>query len=264
MLARYPRKVANKSQVSRPFPTCFHPLSVLFLLPRFLSFSRPLLNIPPVDTMHGSRTNDVKTPRDDGRACDFFVGISGRNLICLIGVVPAGREIAGAKFEQSCILERRKFIGVTPVSSTRRQSLIFVANIARYLKHARGKVSPALETFLMRLLFFKNFYLSFRSWFSLSRFSLSPRRHHCSGNNFFSSRSRCLYRVFLQRAKLARDSVCAWRFNVGVGVVKMYCEIKCGGHVKGAARLTNDPPNETAETTKASCASTENSECGWA
>lgn len=81
--------------------------------------------------MHGSRTNDVKTPRDGGRACDFFVGISGRNLICLIGVGPAGWEITGAKFEQSCTLERRKFIGVTPVSSTMCKSLIFAANIAQ-------------------------------------------------------------------------------------------------------------------------------------
>lgn len=94
MFATYLQKVANKSQDSRPFPTCFHPsLSEPFCSPPPLSpfLSHPLLRagIPPVDTMHGSRTNDVKTPRDDGRACDFFVGISGRNLICLIGVGPA-------------------------------------------------------------------------------------------------------------------------------------------------------------------------------
>jgi len=74
----------------------------------------------------------LMTLKRRGRACDFFVGISGRNLICLIGVGPAEWGIAGAKFEQSCILERRKFIGVTSVSSA-SQSLIFAANIARYL-----------------------------------------------------------------------------------------------------------------------------------
>lgn len=117
--------------------------------------------------MHGSRTNDVKTPRDDGRACDFFVGISGRNLICLIGVGPAGWEIAGAKFEQSCILERRKFIGVTPVSSTTRQSLIFVANIARNQVRERESIANSRNFPFMRVSFFSRtfFYLFFSARF---------------------------------------------------------------------------------------------------
>jgi len=127
MFTRCPRKVTNKIQDSQPFPTCFHSLSKP--PPCSHPFSRTLLGISPIDTMHESRTNDVKTSSKGGRTCDFFVGISGRNLICLIGVGLTGWEITGTKFERSCTLERRKFIGVTPVSSTTRKS-IFAANIA--------------------------------------------------------------------------------------------------------------------------------------
>lgn len=137
-LTAYPRKVTNKSQDSRPFPTCFHPLSVS-LYPR-----SPQLPHPRLETVFRRSIQcmglALMTLKRRGRACDFFVGISGRNLICLIGVGPAEWGIAGAKFEQSCILERRKFIGVTPVSSASR-SLIFAVNIARYLVYKRESVA---------------------------------------------------------------------------------------------------------------------------
>lgn len=114
-----------------------------------------------------------------GRACDFFVGISGRNLICLIGVGPAEWGIAGAKFEQSCILERRKFIGVTPVSPTRRQSLIFAANIVQYQVHKRISIANSrnfsyTSFFSSQIHFF--FFCSFR--FLFFQFPLSSQRHH--------------------------------------------------------------------------------------
>lgn len=132
-LVAYPRKVANKSQDSRPFPTYFHPLSVS-LYPHSSQLSRPLLGTVFHRSIQCMGLALMMLKRQ-GRACDFFVDISGRNLICLIGVGPAEWGIASAKFEQSCILERRKFIGVTSVSSTKRQSLIFAANIARYQVH---------------------------------------------------------------------------------------------------------------------------------
>lgn len=102
----------------------------------------------------------LMTLKRRGRACDFFVGISGRNLICLIGVGPAEWEIAGAKFEQSCILERRKFIGVTPVSSV-SQSLIF-AYIARYQVYEYKRESIAK---ILSHLFSPQKYLLFLFWF---------------------------------------------------------------------------------------------------
>jgi len=139
---RFP-PVSTLYQNSEPFfPPCSHP------------FSRTLLGISPVDTMHGSRTNDVKTPSKGGRTCDFFVGISGRNLICLIGVGLTGWEITGAKFARSCTLERRKFIGVTSVSSTTRKSIF--AAILRNVKYAREKVPITIS--------FKNLLTHFFSW----------------------------------------------------------------------------------------------------
>lgn len=193
MFTRCPRKVTNKSQDSRPVSHLFPSIRTLFSpsLSSVLS-PTPRDGFPSVDTMHGSRTNDVKTSRDGSRACDFFVGISGRNLICLIGVGPAGWEITGAKFEQSCTLERRKFIGVTPVSSTVRESLIFVANIAQCQVCERESISLALKTLMMH--FFPSwiyvfFFLLNISIFAVSAFSSATPLPY---SNFLNIRSLCL------------------------------------------------------------------------
>lgn len=156
----YSQGVRGKLRIKAKIHVHFPPVSTLYRNPFFpshSSFSRLLLGVPPIDTIHGSRTNDVKTSRGGGRACDFFAGISGRNLICLIGVGPAGWEITGAKFEQSCTLERRKLIGVTPVSSTMTQVVDLHGQYCAMSSSVREEISPVHKTLPTRFFFPRGF-----------------------------------------------------------------------------------------------------------